>query len=1478
MKNKKYSYVRRLLLVVIAVFSVVGMTLSGLKVYAEGSSEDEVMEKTLVNGVHSCYLTSKIKGKNDNPVTSQDIKDGLRAIVSTDENYRIYLPSGYGNSVNPPKKGETASVSCYQLFMGVAGLNGGTGFVDGKLQLNQSTVETPFDYKPETGKETRSCFAIRYSYALPNGTASNDNSTNAVCFSVASGGNITGAVNSNTSSTISYTEVNGASEKPVNLYVENGSTINICIEGVSGPTCTYVPFTNNDTKWNDLISKLENDELEPYIYPGAKGVSGILGKAVYGEVLNPTSYGMHNVSVDRNPNVEGSATTGATYVFKNGADQAARSVVKALTGDGSTRHFTVKDKLALYSYYLNILKTGNYGISVNTGDDCTDNKPSGSNRYAIRNSAGKWCEINNINNNDALEGIEFNGISNTNDYLKPMPATQILHELKYLNYDDPSLNDVDIDSIGAATSTEESTKKDTGAICPDLGVLSWIICPVAQLLTDAIRLAYNWIESNFLEIDANSFIVGQTQGNAIFNGWQVFQGFANIVFVIMLIIVILSQVTGFGISNYGIKKALPKLIVVAVLVNLSFLFCQLAVDLSNIFGYGLRQFFEGIANQVGGGEGFSLDVGLKRITGALLLGGGAVATVALANFWKSWIGPFLISLVGILIGVLFFLIILGVRQAGVLILVVISPLAIVCYALPNTKKLFDRWKSMLTSLLLVFPICGALMGGGQLAATIIANAGQASEKDPSFLQEAMAPTLNSNVLGELTSPILMSSESTPARTLASSGIVMATIPMSAKHFAAATDTESGGSSVIMMTIAMFVQVAPAFMVPSITRSSLNSIGNLGNKLSQMGSKWGNRASTAFGKTEAMQDFQRRMEMSRDKGLLERMNRKVEGKSRIGIGKYRLPRRPKDLSQREKRKYAQLSKRRQSMLAEDETAALGVGKSYLEGSEEYETLVNRIRNEQLEKEIKAQRYNINDSDISDNVTALRGALDGHLADLKSNPDDSNKAKVYAHLDQLTSQGDAGMTQVGQAIQAAIANDDLEGAQVMSRYILKNYGKQYKDKQRGTFDMAGDLSRLNLNSSTQVQEFKNKANLNSVARTRKVVKPDGATDTETYAFYTSEYDKHGIDSLDAQRISDINEDSLTRLHELAMTGQLDAQQMASLSRISARALANDANGTGHVQDKLRDKLTDLANIGVGQSTAFARAVRASANTRSDEATRREALDQAKGIARSMTGSGDGWRRLTSQAVSLGSSGDNNINSSLTDVMQDISSNTGNMSLANSMQSAIANDISSGDFSHLQSGGTREVTGINEGEVEYSSDYYENNITSFQSSVGAAASPNLVDGNSDFASMDLSQLERMARQAAYSWNTTTNADGTVTHGAFRNNTAFANQFEYNNVAQGITAALKNDDRFKDPANAQKVRELNKFLAAGGMRTVDPNKLKLPLPQIPKGWHEDGTFHNDAGQVATPTPVQQEDYNQWVNDVVRIQRQNRENGFNDD
>ena len=128
------------------------------------------------------------------------------------------------------------------------------------------------------------------------------------------------------------------------------------------------------------------------------------------------------------------------------------------------------------------------------------------------------------------------------------------------------------------------------------GSSNWIACPIIDNSSVASEAMQAFI-TGMLQVNTKLFsnVDGE---NGTFEAWSAFRNIANIVFIIVFIIVIISQVTGVGIDNYGIKKILPKLVLGALLVNVSYFICQACVDVGNITGGGIKNIFEGIEHSL----------------------------------------------------------------------------------------------------------------------------------------------------------------------------------------------------------------------------------------------------------------------------------------------------------------------------------------------------------------------------------------------------------------------------------------------------------------------------------------------------------------------------------------------------------------------------------------------------------------------------------------------------------------------------------------------------------------------------------------------------------------------------------------------------------------------------------------------------------------------------------------------------------------
>lgn len=243
--------------------------------------------------------------------------------------------------------------------------------------------------------------------------------------------------------------------------------------------------------------------------------------------------------------------------------------------------------------------------------------------------------------------------------------------------------------------------------------IGWIICPVVRGANAMVVSTYSLMQKNFLNIKADEIF---QQDKPAFKTWSSFRDMANVFFVIVLAIIIFSQVSGVGISNYGIKKMLPKIIVFAILVNISWYVSVLMIDISNIVGHTL---FEWLAGD--GTWDFSSDSQQETSPTEALLSGAEIGvgtaigvTGALAGGTSALM--FLFSAALALIMLLFILLI---RQAAVIVLVVISPIAFVAGILPNTEGFFKKWTKFLKNMLMVYPICSLIVGGAIFVSNLL---------------------------------------------------------------------------------------------------------------------------------------------------------------------------------------------------------------------------------------------------------------------------------------------------------------------------------------------------------------------------------------------------------------------------------------------------------------------------------------------------------------------------------------------------------------------------------------------------------------------------------------------------------------------------------------------------------------------------------------------------------------------------------------
>lgn len=299
---------------------------------------------------------------------------------------------------------------------------------------------------------------------------------------------------------------------------------------------------------------------------------------------------------------------------------------------------------------------------------------------------------------------------------------------------------------GGGSGSDEEELEST---CTIEGGLGYIFCPLLNTAGGLVDGVWDTILENLLVVPP--LLTDRDSG--LYRGWAVMRNIANILFVLAFIYIIFSQVTSVGISNYGIKKMLPRLIMGAILVNTSFYLAAAAIDLSNVVGTGAYSIMDGIAGEVNNPPSDSEEAGSADGPPTSWMSAVYTAITAASLVVMIYLGLLLPLITASIILVLGLLLTLAFRHAVILMLVVVAPIAAVAYMMPNTDKISRSWWGLFKILLLLFPLIGFVIGAGKLASVVIFEVAQSAGGYTAFMLGIMA--LLARVIGVLAIPLLL---------------------------------------------------------------------------------------------------------------------------------------------------------------------------------------------------------------------------------------------------------------------------------------------------------------------------------------------------------------------------------------------------------------------------------------------------------------------------------------------------------------------------------------------------------------------------------------------------------------------------------------------------------------------------------------------------------------------------------------------------
>lgn len=249
--------------------------------------------------------------------------------------------------------------------------------------------------------------------------------------------------------------------------------------------------------------------------------------------------------------------------------------------------------------------------------------------------------------------------------------------------------------------------------------LTWVICPAVNGMVDIVNELDDAIDSQLSvgtpgnSDDPNQIFCDSSSSNlqncnAYHTAWSSFRNIALGLLAIVGLIIIISEMAGLELFDaYTIRKVLPRLIFAAIAITLSWQLMQFFITLTNDLGYGIRYLIY---------QPF-VSAGVDQLT----LGGGSQAALTFVGA----AGIVALGVFGLLsfaataaLAVSIAFLTLIVRQLLIIILIIMAPVAILAFVLPNTQRGWKLWWDSFSKALLMFPLIAAFIASGRVFAAV----------------------------------------------------------------------------------------------------------------------------------------------------------------------------------------------------------------------------------------------------------------------------------------------------------------------------------------------------------------------------------------------------------------------------------------------------------------------------------------------------------------------------------------------------------------------------------------------------------------------------------------------------------------------------------------------------------------------------------------------------------------------------------------
>lgn len=355
------------------------------------------------------------------------------------------------------------------------------------------------------------------------------------------------------------------------------------------------------------------------------------------------------------------------------------------------------------------------------------------------NFAASYVWVTSFKNGDNFALIvngTANGIKNSIDAQhKPVGGSNSTYAAIYKIGGNGSIsNQKEVKEIKVDTSKAKYADKDNSGDekgddtisednCPIKDwALRWIACPITVAANEAI-LKIEGLVTGMLATDVDNIFGSSTaagtlnqsgEAKAYYQAWNSFRILAIAVIIILAVLMVVSEATGLGFFDaYAIRKLLPRLLIAAIIIALSWWLLKFMV-----------QFFNNISVWLGGALAYPFTAGDNPILDKESSPWSIVGNYAVIIGAILALGPWgILSYVGtVFLAMLAALVTLTIRKILMVLAIVMAPLFIAFYIAPNTQKLGKFWWSGFLGLNMMMLIFILIMVAGRITSKLSADA------------------------------------------------------------------------------------------------------------------------------------------------------------------------------------------------------------------------------------------------------------------------------------------------------------------------------------------------------------------------------------------------------------------------------------------------------------------------------------------------------------------------------------------------------------------------------------------------------------------------------------------------------------------------------------------------------------------------------------------------------------------------------------